>query len=492
MVQFIRPGIVGVKSDHEFEKRFRKPIERGLPCDASNHDKLVSLEKQVMLKKKLEPYVDRKDASVLRKQLPPIYDNLFYLQQSCIQSRLIKLYEKQQNSGGTKNFFTMYASIAPALNYPGCLKLIKGCRGKALTWKESMDKGDPSWLGGLKPSEFKGMHEARNSPKLIMLAHIVALAVRDGHKTLVYSHDLKTLDIIEWFLQQPDWSKHAHSLKNLFSELKLGGWKKDQDYLRMDGSTNSGKRGYLVDKFNTDVQVKVFVISSRAGGIGINLCSASVVVMLDNHFNPSIADQCISRAHRLGQEKPVHCFRLAIEGTMETKIYARSINKSGVAMQVIDGKFTEKSFTADELSDLQQSTVKAICSRCLKTRFLPRLQIPPAEDEDWYCEMNSDKNHNLCETPEEKEERKNSQAQSRATEDPLLQHLLHVINFHTRRTELVVNHIPVEMVHETDICCEDAISDLKRNLAGGHAKGQDTEPGSNKRARVDVPKHKTR
>ena len=80
--------------------------------------------------------------------------------------------------------------------------------------------------------------------------------------------------------------------------------------------------------------------------------AASRVVLIDNHFNPTVSEQCISRAHRLGQEKDVHIYRFGIEGTLETKVYARAVNKSGVASGVIDGECVKPSFTKEQLNDL--------------------------------------------------------------------------------------------------------------------------------------------
>jgi CW-type Zinc Finger len=391
-----------------------------------------------------------------------------------------------------------YAAIAPVLNHPGCLKVAKHGRGKELAWKTADAAGDEWFMdnGGLKNREFEKMHEVRKSPKLIIFAHILAKAVADEDKLLVYSKDLATLDIIEWFLSSPDWKKHVHSLRESFPTLKLGGWKKGKDFVRIDGSIESGKRGCLVDKFNNDGQIKVFTISSLAGGIGINLvslflrhnlpasrclcthtttlalpsfaflqCSASVVVIFDNHFNPSISDQCISRAHRLGQGKHVHCYRLAIQGSVESKVYFRSVNKSGVSKQVVDGQFSEKRFSTEELEDLRNNSTLLICQKCLKTRLLPPSQEPPDEDTEWSCEMNQDLLHNSCDIPEAKFKH-HGRIQSRAAEDPILRHLLNVVNKATMWKEIVADHLSVEIVHETDVRCEDAIEKLKQAIAG--------------------------
>jgi hypothetical protein len=168
-----------------------------------------------------------------------------------------------------------YAAISPLLNHPGCLKVARRGKSKELSWHTPDEAGDEWFMNdyGLKNGEFEKMHEIKKSPKFILLAHILAMAVRDKDKVLVYSQGLKTLDIIEWFLISPDWKKHVNSLRESFPNLKLGDWKKGKDFLRIDGSTDSGRRGSLVDKFNNDGQIKVFTISSLAGGIGINLVS---------------------------------------------------------------------------------------------------------------------------------------------------------------------------------------------------------------------------
>lgn len=91
---------------------------------------------------------------------------------------------------------------------------------------------------------------------------------------------------------------------------------------------------------------------------------------MDNHFNPAISTQCVARAHRYGQDKPVHCYRLAIEGTLETKVYARSVNKTGVASGVIDGEYISQAYTKAELDDWTKIDIWATCFECSKKRRL--------------------------------------------------------------------------------------------------------------------------
>jgi len=241
------------------------------------------------------------------------------------------------------------------------------------------------------------MKEAWKSPKFIILVHILAMADQLGEKTLVYSKCLETLNMIEHFLKSPDWKKQIASLKDTFDGASgLENWKKNRDYLRIDGNTDPGKRGHLVDTFNNHERVRVFLISSIAGGIGINLVSclfvdagmtssecspsciflvlktsATRVVIMDNHFNPSVSTQCVARAHRYGQTKPVHCYRLAIEGTLDAKVYARAVNKSSVASGVVDGEYLSQEYTKADLENLTKIHCWATCSECQKKRLLP-------------------------------------------------------------------------------------------------------------------------
>ena len=195
--------------------------------------------------------------------------------------------------------------------------------------------------------------------------------------------------------------------------------------------------------------------------------AASIVVILDNHFNPSVSSQCISRAHRYGQTKRVRVFRLAIEGSMEAKVYARSVNKTGVSMRVIDGFFTEGMFSAHELANLLKSDIIVTCDDCGKRRRLLGEQLPPGENEKWCCKMNDDKQHNRCDTAEEKllQRAKTGVALPDDYEnDTFLQHLRGVINKTTRKTEIVTSCFPVEVSNDTDICCDHAIAKLKQEI----------------------------
>ena len=241
--------------------------------------KQASQEKQQLIRNLLAPHVHRVGRDVLQADLPELSDTLVYLQKSQTQSRILTLMKRAQADGiHSKNFFKYYHDIAPMLNNPGCLKVGKLTGNQTIVWKSPDDivRMDP-WLDGLKDSEMNGLQEPWRSPKFIVLAHILAMAFQAGEKTLVYSNCLKTLDLVENLFATKDWKPSVGSLKDSFQNLKLGDLKRNRDYVRIDGSVESGRRGCLVDRFNKpDEGVRVFLISSLAGGVGINLVSFRV------------------------------------------------------------------------------------------------------------------------------------------------------------------------------------------------------------------------
>lgn len=214
--------------------------------------------------------------------------------------------------------------------------------------KSKEDEGDQTganqswWESFAKKRGEEKMMGVSNGPKVAVFLHILTHAVQIGDKTIVFSQCLRTLDYIEKVLQLECWADQVKSLREEFPGTKLGGWVKGKDYLRIDGQTDSGKRGEMVDRFNkegtcSDGGPNLFLISTKAGGIGITLTAANRVVLFDTHFNPVIANQALFRCYRFGQEKAVFAYRLLAEGTGEEKIYSRAVNKSGLSMRVVDG-----------------------------------------------------------------------------------------------------------------------------------------------------------
>ena len=125
-------------------------------------------------------------------------------------------------------------------------------------------------------------------------------------------------------------------------------------YLRMDGSTPLPQRQKMMEKFNNDNQVFVFILSTRSGGLGINLVGADTVIFYDSDWNPAMDAQAQDRAHRIGQTRDVHIYRLVSESTVEENILKKANQKRHLSqLSLEEGRFTTQSF-------IQEMTVRDI------------------------------------------------------------------------------------------------------------------------------------
>ena len=125
-------------------------------------------------------------------------------------------------------------------------------------------------------------------------------------------------------------------------------------YLRLDGSTPSTRRQGLVDEFNRAPasQCFAFLLSAKAGGVGLNLIGASRLVLFDVDWNPATDIQAMARIHRDGQKRPCFIYRFLMAGGLDEKIWQRQVTKLGLASNIMDQKGGASSFTRDELKDL--------------------------------------------------------------------------------------------------------------------------------------------
>ncbi len=120
--------------------------------------------------------------------------------------------------------------------------------------------------------------------------------------------------------------------------------KKRFNYFRMDGSTNIADRRDMVNEFQVNENVFAFLLSTRAGGLGVNLTGADTVIFYDNDWNPTMDAQATDRAHRIGQTKPVSVYRLITKNSVEERILKRAREKQNVQTTVYSGNAAAKNF----------------------------------------------------------------------------------------------------------------------------------------------------
>jgi helicase SWR1 len=158
--------------------------------------------------------------------------------------------------------------------------------------------------------------------KLQRLASLLRDLQAGGHRALIFTQMTKVLDILEQFL-----NIHGHR------------------YLRLDGATKVEQRQILTDRFNTDPRILCFILSSRSGGLGINLTGADTVIFYDLDWNPAMDKQCQDRSHRIGQTRDVHIYKFVSEYTIEANILRKSNQKRLLDDVIIQkGDFTTDMF----------------------------------------------------------------------------------------------------------------------------------------------------
>jgi SWI/SNF-related matrix-associated actin-dependent regulator 1 of chromatin subfamily A len=160
---------------------------------------------------------------------------------------------------------------------------------------------------------------------------------KSGHRVLIFSQWTSMLDILEWTLDV------------------IG-----VTYRRLDGSTQVTDRQTIVDTFNNDKSIFACLLSTRAGGQGLNLTGADTVIIHDMDFNPQIDRQAEDRCHRIGQTKPVTIFRLVTKSTVDENIYEIAKRKL-----VLDAAVLESGVHVDDNGDTPEKTMGEILASLL-------------------------------------------------------------------------------------------------------------------------------
>jgi SWI/SNF-related matrix-associated actin-dependent regulator of chromatin subfamily A member 5 len=286
--------------------------------DADQFDEWFSLSdesgKENVIKKLhtiLRPFMLRRVKSDVAKSLPPkketkLYVGLTAMQHTYYVHCLLKDAHELNKLGGPDR--------SRLLNV--LMQLRKVCNHPYLF--DGAEKGPPY---------IDGPHLWENSGKMSLLHKLLPKLQAQGSRILIFSQMTRVLDILE------DYLRLLH-----------------YEYCRIDGNTTGIRRDEQVDEFNSEGSSKfVFLLSTRAGGLGINLATADIVILFDSDWNPQVDLQAMDRAHRIGQTKPVQVFRFITEGTVEEKIIERADRKLYLDAAVIQqGRLAEQNSSLEK------------------------------------------------------------------------------------------------------------------------------------------------
>ncbi|XP_010900332.1 probable global transcription activator SNF2L1 isoform X1 [Esox lucius] len=254
----------------------------------------------------LRPFLLRRIKAEVEKNLPPkkevkIYLGLSKMQREWYTRILMKDIDILNSSGKTDKM--------RLLNI--LMQLRKCCNHPYL-----FDGAEPG------PPYTTDTHLVTNSGKMVALDKLLPKVQEQGSRVLIFSQMTRVLDILEDYCM----------------------WR-GYEYCRLDGNTPHEARQEAIEAYNAENSIKfIFMLSTRAGGLGINLATADVVILYDSDWNPQVDLQAMDRAHRIGQKKPVRVFRLITDNTVEERIVERAEMKLRLDSIVIQqGRLIEQS-----------------------------------------------------------------------------------------------------------------------------------------------------
>ena len=291
---FINPGLLGELNS--FKKRFIFPIEKG-----------DEKRPRIILKDLISPFILRRTKLEVEKDLPPLIEMIRYCEMTEEQNRF---YEDKKNE--IRNF--IFREIE----------------------KEGIQKKMFIVLRGLMQLRQISNHPilseekySADSGKFRDVVHHINNLLAGDHKVLIFSSFVMHLDLFAKHLDQSG-----------------------IPYAMLTGSTPGPKRKDVIDRFQDDKSCKIFLISIKAGGFGLNLTSADYVFILDPWWNPAVEIQAINRAHRIGQNKNVVAYKFITKNTVEEKILIMQERKKILASEFIGHNNPLRALAMEEVMEL--------------------------------------------------------------------------------------------------------------------------------------------
>ncbi|PSR92321.1 P-loop containing nucleoside triphosphate hydrolase protein [Coniella lustricola] len=329
LISFANPGLLGTRL--EFRKRFELPILRGRDADASDKDRQKGDECLSELLGIVNKFIIRRTNDILSKYLPVKYEHVVFCGLAPFQ---LDLY----------NYFITSPDIQALLRGKGSqpLKAI-GILKKLCNHPDLLDLSadlpgcEDHYPDGYVPREARGRDrdvKPMYSGKMQVLDRMLQrIRAETNDKIVLISNYTSTLDLFERLCRN-----------------------KTYPCLRLDGTMNVTKRQKLVDKFNDpEGDEFVFLLSSKAGGCGLNLIGANRLVLFDPDWNPAADQQALARVWRDGQKKDCFVYRFIATGTIEEKIFQRQSHKQSLSSCVVDeAEDVERHFSLDSLRELFQ------------------------------------------------------------------------------------------------------------------------------------------
>ncbi|XP_030342587.1 DNA excision repair protein ERCC-6 isoform X2 [Strigops habroptila] len=318
LFDFVYPGKLGTLP--VFMEQFSVPITMGGYSNASAVQVKTAYKCACVLRDTINPYLLRRMKADVKMSLslPDKNEQVLFCRltdgQREVYQKFINSKEVYQILNGDMQIFSGLVALRKICNHP------------------DLFAGGPKILKGVPDAEVEEADQFgywKRSGKMIVVESLLKIWHKQGHRVLFFTQSRQMLQILEVFVRERNYS-----------------------YLRMDGTTTIASRQPLITRYNEDKSIFIFLLTTRVGGIGVNLTGADRVIIYDPDWNPSTDTQARERAWRIGQKKHVTVYRLLTAGTIEEKIYHRQIFKQFLTNRVLKDPKQRRFFKSNDLYEL--------------------------------------------------------------------------------------------------------------------------------------------
>ncbi|KAH8867117.1 DNA excision repair protein ERCC-6 [Schistosoma japonicum] len=342
LFDFVCPGRLGPLP--EFMQQFSVPITQGGYATASPLQVETAYQCACTLRDLLKPYLLRRLKSDVQIQLPAKSEQVLFCRLTDYQRKLYREYLESQTCkdllNGKGNIFPSLVLLRNLCNHPD---LATGGPKDSCFLNEEFETDKQGIENVCLSYSWSRFGCPRRSSKMLVVASLLKNWYNQGHKVLLFSQGRRVLTLLERLIQLMKFS-----------------------YLRMDGTTPVSQRHELIRRFNyrsavdnekndrsSDyLDIFVFLLTTRVGGLGVNLTSANRVLIYDPDWNPTTDLQARERAWRIGQSRDVVIYRLLTSGTIEEKIYHRQIFKQFLTNRILKNPRQQRFFKTNDLQEL--------------------------------------------------------------------------------------------------------------------------------------------
>ncbi|XP_042625045.1 DNA excision repair protein ERCC-6 [Cyprinus carpio] len=318
LFDFVFPGKLGTLPI--FMEQFSVPITMGGYANASPVQVQTAYKCACVLRDTINPYLLRRMKADVKANLslPDKNEQVLFCRltedQRQVYQNFLDSKEVYQILNGDMQVFSGLIALRKICNHPdlftGGPRLLRGIPEEQLTEEEHFGY----W---------------KRSGKMIVVESLLLLWFKQGHRVLLFTQSRQMLEILEVFVREKGFS-----------------------YLKMDGTTTIASRQPMITQFNQNKDIFVFILTTRVGGLGINLTGANRVLIYDPDWNPSTDIQARERAWRIGQKQQVTVYRLLTAGTIEEKIYHRQIFKQFLTNRVLKDPKQRRFFKSNDIYEL--------------------------------------------------------------------------------------------------------------------------------------------